>query len=196
MTYRTLAEDWEASYSDVDQYGRKRNPTGSGHSLYLGTEEGVQVDSMLNSRENSIGADWLKNTGSGSRTTADLINEKLKNAGLTPPNPDGTTSAPSVDLPPVPTLPTINLPATPGLPGYTPPGTPPGLPTLQPGAEMPTIGTPATNAGRVRTVDAITARRGRSSTFLTTPEGRTPATPAVPKPPMARSRRTGAGVFG
>jgi hypothetical protein len=191
----TLMGEWNRPTS-TDENGRQFQDI-VGHKLYGSTDEGVEVDSQVFGRSGtstSDSASFTKANTSG-KSASELLAEKFKNAGL---NPDGTSAAPSapqVNLPTAPTLPAVNLPAAPGLPTYTPPGTPPKLPALNPAAAAPLEGDAATNAARGRTIDAITARRGRQSTFLTTPSGRTPASP-LPKPLMARSKRTGAGVFG
>jgi hypothetical protein len=144
----------------------------------------------------SSGSSGSFKSGDTGKSASELLAEKYKNAGLNPDGTSGTSGAPQVTLPTTPTLPAVNLPAAPGLPTYTPPGTPPALPALSSPAAAPVEGSTATNAARVRVTDSITARRGRQSTFLTTPDGRNPATPMeAPKPPMAR-RATGAGVFG
>jgi hypothetical protein len=146
--------------------------------------------------ESKFGSKLSEASGSSGKSADELLAEKYKNAGLNTDGTSGTSGAPQVTLPTAPTLPAVNLPAAPGLPTYTPPGTPPALPALSSPAAAPVEGSTATNAARVRVVDSITARRGRQSTFLTTPDGRTPAAPMeAPKPPMAR-RATGAGVFG
>jgi hypothetical protein len=196
----TLMGEWNRPTS-TDENGRQFQEI-AGHRLYGGTtDEGTEVDSQMFGRaglSTSDSASFTKagtNNSSSGKSASELLAEKYKNAGLNPDGTSGTSGAPQVTLPTIPTLPAVNLPAAPGLPTYTPPGTPPKLPALNPAAAAPLEGDAATNAARGRTIDAITARRGRQSTFLTTPSGRTPAAP-LPKPLMARSKRTGAGVFG
>lgn len=169
----------------TDAYGRKNNDPGASGNMPLygpgeGDFQGIPVDT------------WMNGRGVSGGSLGSVVEDKLRQLGL---NPDGSprTDPVTVNLPTPPVLPTLTVPTV-ELPDYQDPGEAPVIPGLNPITEMPTIGSAATEAARRRELAAIAARRGRAGTFLTTPSGRTQATPEAPKPPMAR-RRTGAGVF-